>query len=357
LLLALVMRNFAMIGLLAAAACSGGGDDVIGDDGGGTCELAPMGNGMSTLTGCADAGFVDGDRGDSLFANPVNVAVGPDGRVYVADFDNNKIRVVEQDGSTTTLTAQDGFARPFGLAFDGNTLFVQTDNNPQNAHSLTTGTLWRVNISTGDASVIAQDLGKPRGIAVLGDGRIVMSDYQHHVVKLLDPGSGAATTLAGTLDSPGFADGTGTAAKFNQPYDVAVLGDGTIAVADFGNNRIRQVTLAGVVTTMAGSGQAGNADGSAGSATFHSPQGLALDGDALYVTDIDNFVVRRVLAGSVDTVAGNGSGTYVDADDARAAGIFGLEGIDVGSDGVLYVADGNRGEAQPHNRIRRLVVD
>src|SRR5258706_9513376 len=110
----LTMREFAMVIFLGATACTGGagpGDDVIG----GMCTLGPMGNGVSTLTGCPDPGMVDGGRGDALFANPVNVAVGPDGKIYVADFENNKIRVVAPDGTATTLTAQDGFGRPFGL--------------------------------------------------------------------------------------------------------------------------------------------------------------------------------------------------------------------------------------------------
>jgi sugar lactone lactonase YvrE len=285
----------------------------------------------------------------------VNVAVGPDGKVYVADFDNNLLRVVAPDGTASTLTAQDGFARPFGLAFDGSTLYVETDNNPQNAHSLTTGTVWRVNTSSGEATVIAQDLGKPRGLAPV-DGKIVTADYQHHVIKILQT-SGQVTTIAGALDQPGCTDGTGAAARFNQPYDVVDLGDGSVAVADFGCNKIRKVTMAGVVTTIAGSGTAGHSDGPAASATFSSPQGLAIAGDTLYVTDIDNFLVRRIQGGQVDTVAGNGSADSVDADDPRAASIFGLEGIDVGADGALYVADGSRGEAAQHNFVRRVVVN
>lgn len=348
------MRKFVMFALLLAGACAGNGTTGDDDDGG-TCSLGAMGNGVSTLTGCPEAGMVDGSRGDAMFANPVNVAVGPDGRVYVADFDNNLLRVVDPDGTTSTLTAQDGFSRPFGLTFDGGTLYVETDNNPQNQHTLTTGTVWRVNTSSGDATVIAQDLGKPRGLAVV-DGKIVTADYQHHVIKILQT-SGQVTTIAGTLDQPGCADGTGAAAKFNQPYDVVPLSDGSVAVADFGCNKIRKVTMAGVVTTIAGTGSAGHVDGAAADASFSSPQALAVDGDTLYVTDIDNFLIRRISGGQVDTVAGNGSADSVDADDPRAAAIFGLEGLDIGADGALYVADGSRGEAALHNFVRRVVVN
>jgi DNA-binding beta-propeller fold protein YncE len=97
---------------------------------------------MSTLTGTAEAGDVDGARNMARFADPVNV-VYRDGRLYVADFDNNKIRVVDVASyETTTLIAQPGFQRPFGMAFaaDG-TLYVSTDNDSQGAHSSMSGSI------------------------------------------------------------------------------------------------------------------------------------------------------------------------------------------------------------------------
>ena len=86
--------------------------------------------GVSTLAGAGQAGYVDGNRDLARFANPVNVAYGPDGNLYVADFDNNRLRVVAADGTTATVIAQATFERPFGLAFgpDG-TLWVSTDND------------------------------------------------------------------------------------------------------------------------------------------------------------------------------------------------------------------------------------
>src|SRR6188508_1490728 len=97
---------FLLAGLAACATDPSMGDDTGGDD-----DLGPMTNGVSTLSGHSEAGYVDGPRGKARFANPVSCAYR-DGKVYVADFDNNKIRVVDAEtGSASTLISQQGFQR------------------------------------------------------------------------------------------------------------------------------------------------------------------------------------------------------------------------------------------------------
>src|SRR4029079_17131316 len=94
--------------------------------------------GVSTLAGYADPGYLDGNRDVNLFHNPVNVAYAGNGKLYVADFDNNKLRVVDRTGVTTTVVTPITFARPFGMAVDAEgALYVSTDNDQNNAHSLT----------------------------------------------------------------------------------------------------------------------------------------------------------------------------------------------------------------------------
>src|SRR4051812_5174405 len=85
----------------------------------------------------------------------------------------------------------------------------------------------------------------------------------------------AISTLAGTAGASGSTDATGTAARFNNPQNVAVDSSGNLYVADSGNNKIRKITSAGVVTTFAGSGSAGSTDATGASATFNGPQGIA----------------------------------------------------------------------------------
>jgi len=343
-------------------ACASHGGSSMGNDGGGSdsgSDSCPgLTSGASTLAGAAEAGYVDGSRCAARFHNVVNVAVGPDGKVYVADFDNSKIRAIEADGTTSTVIAKQGFTRPFGLAFapDG-TLYVSTDNDPSNQHNAMSGSVWRVNVGAKTAEPVAVDLGRPRSLFVLKDGRIAATDYQNHVVELIDPASGAVTPLAGTWGAKGFADGAGGAAKFAQPYGIVQRADGSLVVNDWENQRMRVVTLSGTVTTMAGS-TGGYADGSMADAKFNHPQGLAIDSaDNLYLTDTDNFRIRKISGSTITTVAGDGMDGFADDDDPMGAEFHGLEGLAVKPDGsTVYVADGTRGEDVPYNRVREIAI-
>src|SRR5205823_4695794 len=122
-----------------------------------------------------------------------------------------------------------------------------------------TGSIWRVDVHGKTATIVANAIGRPRGITVLKDGRLAVSDYMHHVLELVDPRSGTVTLLAGMWDAAGFADGAGPDARFSTPYSLVQLADGGLLVTDFGNHKLRHVTLAGDVTTIAG-GAKGFAD-------------------------------------------------------------------------------------------------
>jgi sugar lactone lactonase YvrE len=350
--------NNVAIGLFAAAlitGCattgSGNGDDNTGDDG----DVA-FTNGVSTLAGTDEAAFVDGSRKAARFSNPVNVLYR-DGQLYVADFDNGKLRVIDVDTHiTSTVISQQGFLRPFGMAFgpDG-TLYVSTDNDSKGTHNDMSGAVWRIDIAGKSAKLIADAIGRPRGLAVLPDGRLVAADRLHHVIEVIDPSSGAVTTIAGSWNSQGMVDGMGAAVRFASPYSIAVRSDGKLLVTDFDNHRIRIVGMDGSASTLTGGG-AGFADGAMVGARFSHPQGISIaaNGD-VYVTDLDNFRVRRIVGDQVQTIAGNGNGGYLDADDPLQAELYGLEGASVTPDGsMIFVADGNRGEAVPFNRIRQV---
>jgi len=138
-----------------------------------------------------------------------------------------------------------------------------------------------------------------------------------------------------------------------------VRADGKLLVTDFGNNLIRLVALDGTTSTLSGTTTAGFADGAMAAAQFSHPQGLSIaaNGD-VYITDLGNFRVRRIVGDQVETVAGDGKGGYLDNDNRLAAEVFGLEGLSVVPDGsVVYVADGNRGESVPYNRVRQIKLN
>ena len=171
------------------------------------------------------------------------------------------------------------------------------------------------------------------------------------------PYESAATvaTLAGAADNQkGSADGQGGDARFGYPMGVALAADGTLYVVDEENLTVRKMTPAGVVTTVAGqAGSQGSADGPAATARFYHPVGIAIDaGGTLYVTDADNFTVRKIApAGAVTTLAG-AAGTKGTADGPAAAARFDLpHGVAVDAAGAVYVADtGN-------HTIRKITPD
>jgi sugar lactone lactonase YvrE len=318
------------------------------------CTLPSTTLAVATLAGCDEDGMVDGARAVARFANPVNVVIASSTVTYVADFDNGRIRAVELGGATRTVVSRPDFKVPFGLALAANgMLYVETDDNDAGMHSETTGTIWRVDPDTGDATVIARDLGRPRGLAVLPDGRIAMADHHHHVLSILDPATGAVTPLAGTIDQVGYTNATGALARFAQPYDLVVLPGGDLVVSELDNHRLRRVTLAGVVTDFAGTGVAGGTDGPIETATFNGPQGLAISGSTLYVTDIKSHTIRRIANGMVTTIAGDGTAGWQDADAPLTAKFYGLEGIDVRGN-RLVAADGNIGDGATFNRVRTV---
>jgi len=348
-----------------SASDGGGGDDTpdAGGDAGmpdADTETPPaFTNGVSTLAGVSVAGDVDGPRDVVRFSNPVNVAYR-NGVLYVADFDNGKLRAIDlATNVTSTIVGLTEFQRPFGLAFapDG-TLYVSTDNDAGGGHSPTSGTIWRVDVAAKTATVVANAIGRPRGIAVMTDGRIAAADYLHHVVEIVDPADGQVTVIAGVLDQPGYADGVGSAARFTNPYGIVVRGDGAFVVTDYGNDLLRLVAPDGSVSAFAGAPTPGYADGALADARFSRPQGLSMANDgSIYLTDTGNFRVRRIVGGQVETVAGDGVGGYLDGDDLLAARLYGLEGLSIVPDGsMLYVADGNRGEADPYNRVRQVIL-
>ena len=325
----------------------------------GGSESEGTGNTTTTLAGAGEAGLVDGPGTSARFHNPVNVAVDAMGTIFVADFDNDRIRKIATDGTVSTLVNQPNFSRPFGLAIGpGNLLYIQTDANDAGERSATTGTLWKVARTGGIATVIARNLGRPRGLAVLPGGDLALSDPAHHTVSRLNISSGTVSLIAGGLDSPGFTNGNGSAARFNRPYGLTALSDGTLLVADQNNHSIRRVTLAGSVTTLAGTGAAGSTDGDLSVATFTGPQDVKQGSDGvIYVADTGAHKIRAIgqgPAGSlVTTFAGTGIRGFADGPRLTAQ-FWGLEGIAIGRSGQIAVADGTGGDDDDpaYNRVR-----
>jgi RHS repeat-associated protein len=249
------------------------------------------------------SGYQDGTT--SMFYHPVGLAIGPDGYIYVADEDNNRIRKISPTGVVSTFAGS-----------------VSGDVNAQ-------GT--------------AAEFNYPTGVAFDAAGNLYVADCFNNKIKKIDR-NGNVTLVAGAgASSPGYGDGTGSGATFNHPFAIAVDAAGDLFVTDRGNNTIRKITPSGVVSTFAGSATAGAAwaDGSTTSARFSTPTSICIDPQSnLYVTDEANNRIRMITPyGYVSTLSGTGAASPV-TNGTGATSTFNLPfGLAADAAGNLYVGD------------------
>ena len=192
-----------------------------------------------------------------------------------------------------------------------------------------------------DGSNTVARFNSPSGVTVDGAGNVYVADSGNHTLRKILPVSWVAT-MAGLAGNSGFTDGIGGGARFHNPQKAAADSAGNLYVVDSGNQIIRKITPAGVVTTLAGRvGAIGTNDGPGTQARFNYPQGIALDGAGnIYVADSYNHTIRKVSpAGVVTTVAGS-PGVPGTSNGTRTAARFNTPyGLAVGTNGTVYVAD------------------
>jgi sugar lactone lactonase YvrE len=196
-------------------------------------------------------------------------------------------------------------------------------------------------VGTVDGAGSAARFNRPGGITADGNGNLFVAETPSSTIRRVTM-QGVVTTVAGVAGARGAADGSASVARFNLPGDLAADRNGNLYVSDTGNQTIRKVSAAGLVTTLAGSvGVCGSADGSAMLAQFCDPRGIALDASGnLYVADTGNHTIRMIdPAGRVSTIAGS-PGVCGSADGRGSAAHFCQpRDITVDRKGLLYVAD------------------
>ncbi|MBL0122655.1 MAG: hypothetical protein IPP88_07940 [Betaproteobacteria bacterium] len=275
---------------------------------------------INTVAGTGAYGF-SGDGGPATAANLANaldIAVGPDGSLYIADTGNLRIRRVLPNGIINTIAGNGAYG------FDG-------DNQQAIGARLTT----------------------PHGIAVGPDGTVFITNTLSGRIRRVTP-DGTITTVAGNGQLNNNGDGGPATLAATEGVDVAVGQDGSLFIA--GAGRVRRVGTDGIITSVAGNGILGYTGdgGPATAARLSNAVRVAVGPDgSLFIADRDNHCIRRVgTDGIITTVAGTGaSGFSGDGGPATVATFTQPAALAVGPDGSLYIGDG------PQQRIRRVGPD
>lgn len=269
-------------------------------------KILPTGE-VTTFAGVAGSrGSVDGTGAAARFGNPWGIAIDSDDTLYVADQANHVIRKITPSAQVTTLAGAPGVA------------------------------------GSQDGTGAEARFRQPLGVAVDREGNVYVADLANHLIRKVTK-AGVVTTLAGAAGVRGTTDGPAADARFASPFAVSLDSKQNLYVADTGNHSVRRITPDGVVSTVAGTGgQIGSADGTGSAARFNNPNGLVVEpitGD-VYVADTGNHVIRRVSAAGVVTTLAGLSGTIGGVDGLGTEARFQFpSGVTIDRAGRIVVAD------------------
>ena len=339
----------------------------------GAADEARQDSRLITLTGRAGRGLEDGSRDHSRFSTPLGMDVR-DGTVIITDTDNNLIRSYHGNRTVTyagRMVGRDAYGAAFGGYKDssyglarfnkpsdcvwlpsGRVAIADRDNNAIRM----AGRTWIYTLNgTGDSGYQEGGPGKamfsmPSGIAADSSGNIYVADTGNHCIRKIRP-DGFTSLVAGVPEQGGLKDGGSKEALFMEPSSIAVAEDGSLYVADTGNQRIRRIAD-GQVTTLAGGSltpyldteyrSPGLKDGEGQDAEFWFPEGICMAGTVAVVADTGNHVIRAVSPqGYTQVIAGTGEAGWQDG--SALEGTLNRPTDVAWEDGTLYIMDSGNG--------------
>ena len=331
---------------------------------------------ITTVAGNGTQGY-GGDGGQASAAelySPSGVAIDAAGNLYIAEANNARIRKVTTSGIISTFagTGAPGYSgdggpataaklwQPIGITFDATGNLYITDNATFVIRKVTTTGI--ISTIAGDTiqgysgnggPATAAELNQPSYATIDAAGNVYIADEYNFAVRKVST-AGIISIIAGDT-TQGFSGdgGQATAAELNYPSGIALDTAGNMYIADNGNNRIRKVSIGGIITTIAGSGTAGYSGdgGPATAAELSAPCFVTTDNAGnIYFADGGNNAIRRInTAGIISTMAGNGMLGYSgDGGPATAAKLFAPNGITLDAAGNFYIADWS------NNRVRKV---
>jgi sugar lactone lactonase YvrE/alpha-tubulin suppressor-like RCC1 family protein len=318
-------------------------------------------NMVSTYIGVANtsssSGHTDGFGTDVTFVSPRGICRDAQNILYMIDGANgNNVREISPGGGVVTIAGPaptittpgtaDGmdvvarFNFPTDIVIYNNDFYV-VDRTNHSIRLMTAG-------STNQVGTYLTGLTNALGVAVDGFGNVYNSS-QNRVTRTNIYGTLA--TFAGDAATASFLDGAGTIARFSGPSHMGFDYNYNLFVNDQNNNRVRRISLSGLVTTYAGTGAASSLDGPGSSATFNSQRGLCIDKVGnLYVSEFNGFKIRKITqTRNVTTYAGTGASGTSDGSGNRYTATFTLpEGITIDSEGSLFIID------RTANNVRKI---
>lgn len=264
-------------------------------------------SGIVTTVAGGVGGFADGQGTNAKFLNPRGITIDNNGNLFVVDRGNNRIRKITNGGNVTTVAGSisgflDGesstakFSQPTGIAIDalGNLYVVDRGNEKIRKISTTSvvSTIAGSVAGFANGQGINSQFSFPTGIVIDSQQNLFITDSNNFKIRKISA-SGLVSTFAGSNN--GLLDGQGVVAQFKNPIGIAIDALGNLFVTEFNAHKIRKISSTGFVTTLAGKGFQGFADGIANNAQFNSPDSIILDPQGnIFISEAGNHRIRKI---------------------------------------------------------------